>query len=118
MQFVVLVSWPPCNSARPSASWQLVHSSVTVELSSAGRVARALGTRRAVLLEDVLAGSPAQAAGLREGDVVLDVDGEPVTDSQAVLNAIGARRPGEELLLRVMRDGELFDVTVVLSRRR
>ncbi|HEV2852518.1 MAG TPA: RIP metalloprotease RseP [Thermoanaerobaculia bacterium] len=52
----------------------------------------------------VIAGQPAEAAGFRPGDEVRAVDGRPVMDSQAFVDAI-ARRPGQRTEVQVVRDG-------------
>ena len=61
-----------------------------------------------------LAGSPAEAAGLRAGDFVLEVDGEPV-DGTTMEDQIGQIRgeAGTDVTLTLLRDGgEPFDVTI------
>lgn len=61
--------------------------------------------------------SPADRAGIRPGDVILSVDGRPVTAPDEVVVAIRARAPGEVVTLRV-RSGETErDVRVVLAER-
>ncbi|WP_374705522.1 S1C family serine protease [Streptomyces sp. AJS327] len=51
-------------------------------------------------------GSPADRAGLREGDVVTAVDDEPVHTGQELIVKIGSRAPGEKVRLRLLRDGK------------
>lgn len=51
----------------------------------------------------------AQAAGLMQGDELLSVNGEPMTDTQLIAQAID-ESGGEEIVLRVMRDGEEVDI--------
>jgi putative serine protease PepD len=66
--------------------------------------------------QPVTPGGPADRAGIRPGDVVLSIDGRPVTASDELIVAIRARTPGEAVLLRV-RDagGAERDVRVVLD---
>jgi regulator of sigma E protease len=52
----------------------------------------------------VVAGQPAEAAGFRPGDEVRAVDGRPVVDSQAFVDAI-AQHPGQRIDVQVVRDG-------------
>ncbi|MFE6969500.1 S1C family serine protease [Isoptericola sp. NPDC057653] len=60
---------------------------------------------------------PADRAGIRPGDVILSVDGRPVTMSDALIVAIRARQPGDAVTLRVRTDGQERDVRVVLQER-
>ncbi len=65
----------------------------------------------------VQSGSPAEEAGLREGDVVVAVDGRRVRSSGELVAAVGARDPGDAVTLTVTRDGEDRDVEVTLGTR-
>lgn len=65
----------------------------------------------------VLDGTPAAAAGLREGDVVLRVDGVEVDDLKSLKSELAPHGPGEEVTLSVSRDGEARDVDVTLEAR-
>jgi putative serine protease PepD len=60
-------------------------------------------------------GGPAEAAGVREGDVVTKVDGRVVEDATALIVAIRAKAPGDALTLTIDRDGEEQDLTVTLG---
>lgn len=62
-------------------------------------------------------GSPAEAAGLRAGDVLETIDGMAVRDARHLVRSIAARRPGTRVVVRVSRDGGLLDVPVVLAER-
>src|SRR4051812_30172610 len=53
---------------------------------------------------EILRGQPAQAAGFRPGDEILTVDGKPVIDSQAFVEAISPRA-GQRVDVQVMREG-------------
>ncbi len=56
-------------------------------------------------IDKVLADTPAQAAGLAKGDVVVAVDGERVTNGIALIVTIRSHQPGETLEFTIMRDG-------------
>jgi hypothetical protein len=60
-------------------------------------------------------GSPAQAAGIRIGDVIVAVGGTPAADSNAVVGALGALAPGQATDLTVMRAGRRLQVHAVLG---
>ena len=60
---------------------------------------------RGVLVNEVKSGSPAKEAGLQEGDVILQFNGNDVTDSNALRNAVAAESPGTEVTLTIWRNG-------------
>ena len=68
-----------------------------------GRVARA-GRARAVRMLEVVEGSPAAAAGVRRGDLVVARGGRPVETLDDVVRAMVLGHP-EEIALDVLRDG-------------
>jgi putative serine protease PepD len=57
------------------------------------------------LIDDVNADAPAEAAGLEAGDVVVEVDGQRVTDSISLIVTIRTHQPGEVIELVYLRDG-------------
>ena len=72
---------------------------------------------RGVKLGGVTAGSPADKAGLRTGDIVLGIGTHPVADLQAMTDALRAFKPGETTTVRFSRDGETREVPVTLGSR-
>jgi S1-C subfamily serine protease len=76
-----------------------------------------LGSVRGVLVLDVVAGGPAQAAGLRPGDVVTAVSGEPTDRVEDFLAAIRPLSPGDAVTLTVVRDDTEHALRVVLGKR-
>jgi serine protease Do len=64
-----------------------------------------LPVSQGVLVVDVAAGGPADRAGLRRGDVILEVGRQPVTDAQTFGQALAAVPPGETALLYLHRPG-------------
>lgn len=70
-------------------------------------IADSIGLTRAagVIVAEVQAGSPAQRAGLRVGDVILAVDGDPSDTVDILRRQIGLSRVGETVTLTVLRDG-------------
>jgi len=67
------------------------------------------------LVGDVSADGPAARSGLRRGDVVVALDGQPVADSHALRGRIADRKPGTTARLSVLRDGQTREVSVVLG---
>ncbi len=74
------------------------------------------GTRGALITE-VFRGTPADRGGIRVGDVLVAVDGRPVTDSATMLNLIAALVPGSEATLRVMREAKSLELKVTVGKR-
>ena len=68
-------------------------------------------------LTGVRAGSPADSAGLKAGDVVVELGGKAVTDLQSYSDALYANKPGDEIDVVVVRDGQRVKVRVKLGRR-
>ncbi|MGH8969620.1 MAG: S1C family serine protease [Actinomycetes bacterium] len=63
----------------------------------------------------VLPDGPADRAGLRPGDVIVEIDGKPVEDSAQLIVAIRSKRPGESVSLTVRRDGDERNFEVELG---
>ena len=72
---------------------------------------------RGVLVVRVTEDSPAQEVDLEPGDVILRVNGEPVTDQYDLLNKIAGLTPGNRAELTLFRDGEEHRVSPVISQR-
>ena len=68
-------------------------------------------------VDAVVGGGPADDAGVRRGDVIKQVDGEPVQDPEDVAAAIGGNRPNEEIDVVVERDGRTQTFDVMLGKR-
>lgn len=62
-------------------------------------------------------GSPADSAGLREGDVIIEFGGRPVTDLNTYSDALYARQPGDTVEMAFLRAGTRHVVKVTLGRR-
>jgi serine protease Do len=79
-------------------------------------LAKALGVDRArgALVEDVEAGSPADAAGIKAGDVILAVDGQDVPRSEELPRMIARHTPGSHVKLSVLHERQRRDVDVTL----
>jgi Do/DeqQ family serine protease len=64
-----------------------------------------LDDTRGVVVVGVVRGGPAHRAGLQPGDVIVSIDGQKITAAREALLAISGRKPGDQVKLEVMRDG-------------
>jgi serine protease Do len=71
--------------------------------------------RNGILVAQVQEDSPAAKAGLRQGDVILELDGTQVNEVAKFRNKIALSRPGTEVELQVLRDGKKKKVAVVIG---
>src|SRR5437899_1408626 len=76
-----------------------------------------LDNTRGALIAGVLRGGPADKAGVKPGDVLLEVQGKPVADPAAMLNLIAALAPGSAATMKVKRQGQDMDASVTVGRR-
>jgi len=76
-----------------------------------------LGASRGALIAVVLRGGPADKAGVRPGDVAVEVQGKPVADATTMLNVIAALVPGEPAKVKLKRQGKDVEATVNVGRR-
>jgi S1-C subfamily serine protease len=77
------------------------------------RVAGAIGRTAGVEVVQVVHGSPAARAGLRNEDLIIDVDGVPVEDAGDLQRLMVGERIGHRVTVRAFRGGELLELTVV-----
>jgi len=80
-------------------------------------IAKAFGQKdpRGVLVGGVSSNSPAQSAGLQRGDIILEVNGKAMMDSNQLRMTISMMQPGSEAKLKVVRDGSQRDFAIKLS---
>jgi len=76
-----------------------------------------LGDPHGALIAGVLSGGPADKAGIKPGDVLLEVQGKPVADPASMLNLVAALAPGSSAKLKLSRQGRTIDATVAVGRR-
>jgi len=71
--------------------------------------------REGALVSDVTLNSPAQKAGLKDGDVIVEFDGKPVRDSRHLKLQVAQTAPGKDVAVKVSRDGDTKELTVALK---
>ena len=93
-------------------------SMVAVEdLLDATRSQYGVSADRGVFVTELVPNSAAEQAGLELGDVILEVDGQPVRTPSDVATIIRSLNPGDTITLRVDRAGETQDIDAVLTQR-
>ncbi len=76
-----------------------------------------LKTKKGVLISQVSQDSPAGKAGLKDGDVVVAIDGKPVENVAELRNTIAMTAPGTELVLKVIRNGKTYSIPVTIGEQ-
>ncbi|PYX76428.1 MAG: peptidase S1 [Acidobacteria bacterium] len=80
-------------------------------------IARVYGSGSGVPISSVVAGSPADQAGLKVGDTITTVDGKKVTKGTELVADIAARKPGSKVALGFLRNGKPQDTSVTIADR-
>ena len=86
------------------------------EINSSNMSKYGLSAPRGVGVSRVSAGSPAEKAGLKKGDVILQFDNEPVTSTRKLFRLIGEAAPEQTVRLTISRNGAEQQVFVKLGR--
>ena len=87
------------------------------DLTNSERVAMGIESGNGILLTEVYAGGPAAKADLRVGDVLLELNGEPVYSQRQALLISASTRPGDTVEVAGLRNGARFETTVTVVER-
>ncbi|MCU0454352.1 MAG: S1C family serine protease [Bacteroidetes bacterium] len=82
------------------------------------RIARYFGLRevQGVIVSDLRPAGPGEKAGLKVGDIILQVNGERVNSEQEIIGMLFDAKPGDILKLQVFRDRKTLDLNLKLER--
>ena len=69
------------------------------------------------LVDDILKDSPAEKAGIEPGDVILELNGKPVNSSNDLQSLVAQHRAGDQVKLKLWRDGKSITKSVTLKKR-
>ncbi|MGZ8258688.1 MAG: Do family serine endopeptidase [Methylotenera sp.] len=86
---------------------------ITPELAESFKLSQAKGA----LIAGVLRNSPADKAGLRAGDILLEIEGKPVLDSGSMLNLVAALAPNQKATLKIARAEKKINVSILIGKR-
>jgi serine protease Do len=80
-------------------------------------IAKSFGVQeaRGALVSDVSPNSPAQKAGLERGDIIVELNGKPVSDANELRMTVSMMHPQTDVHLKVLRNGAERDLTVNLG---
>lgn len=76
-----------------------------------------LSVNRGAIINEVVEGSPADEAGLREDDVIIAFDGDRVRDDDDLIDLVADTGPGDEVVLTILRDNDEQEITVEIGQR-
>jgi serine protease Do len=80
-------------------------------------IARVYGVQSGITIADVVAGSPADKAGLKVGDTIVTVDSKPVKTGDELVSDIASRKPGSKVNLGFVRNGKKQEASVTVADR-
>lgn len=86
---------------------------ITPELAESFKLPNIQGA----LIAGVMRGAPADRAGIKPGDVLLDIAGKPVQDAQAMLGMVATLEPGKVARLKLRRAGQDITADVTIGKR-
>lgn len=75
-------------------------------------LAQAFGLKKVqgAIVTSVVKGSPAEKAGLRPEDIILDYDNHPIENAASLRNAVYMMKPGSRIILNVLRQGQMIQI--------
>ena len=73
---------------------------------------------KGVRFADIRTGSPAEKAGLKPGDIMIEFDGKEVGNLSDYTYLLRSKKPGDEVLVKVLRSGETIEAKVLLTVRK
>jgi serine protease Do len=74
-----------------------------------------LPSARGAIVTTVQSGSPAEAAGLKRGDVITSVNNQPISDRNSLRNSVASMAPGTTVNVKAVRDGREASFQVALA---
>jgi membrane-associated protease RseP (regulator of RpoE activity) len=75
-----------------------------------------MGDKSGVMINDVIDESPAEKAGLEDGDVILEFDGKAISDNKDLVKAVRAASPGDKIEVVVLRSGKNKSLEVEIGK--
>jgi serine protease Do len=76
-----------------------------------------LQDRSGALVTEVFEGDPADKAGIKQGDIIIEVDGKKVKDTHELLRAVAVLPVGKKAALKVLREGQVKELQLTVAER-
>jgi serine protease Do len=102
--------------AVPVNKAKVLLASAPKEKSSVYLGVRLGATDRAVVIDSVENGSPADKAGLKKGETIIAVDGTEVKSASDFVKYIRTKKPGDKITIKIMRKDTIVQVMVTLDK--
>ncbi len=100
---------------RPQRGWLGIEAhALTPEIVQALKIKPGI---KGVIVAGIVRGGPADIAGIEPGDIILSLDGKPLDDARQALLLISGHRPGDRIVMRVLRGSKTLDLKVVAIER-
>ncbi|MFG2074467.1 S1C family serine protease [Nonomuraea maritima] len=106
----------PVNTAKQVSEQLIQHGKVTHAFLGVS-VTDAMGDVPGALIREVTAGSPAEKAGLQQGDLITGIGDKVVDGGDTVVGQVRGFKPGQEVKITYMRDGKTHEVNVTLQEQ-
>ncbi len=90
---------------------------IGVTVTAVSSEAQAYGLPTGAAVRSVEEDSPAAKVGLEANDIITEVNGTAITSSSDLVSYVGEQAPGDELKLKVYRQGETLDITVTIGEK-
>ncbi|MFC4120234.1 S1C family serine protease [Nonomuraea zeae] len=107
----------PVNTAK-QVSEQLISSGKVSHAFLGVSVTDATGDVPGALVREITAGSPAEKAGLQQGDLITKIGDKAVDGGDTVVGQVRGFKPGQQVKITYMRDGKAAEVTVTLQEKK
>jgi len=75
------------------------------------------GIPRGALVENVVKGGPAQRAGIAAGDVIVEANGQKLTDHYQLIDIVTSMDIGDVVTVRVYRDGSYLELAILIGNK-
>lgn len=102
-------------SGRVTRGWLgITVQDITEEISANLKLKNSQGA----LVSQVLEGEPGDKAGMKAGDIIIGIDGKPVTSTKDLLKIVAALKVGKKVQVRTLRDGREMMLSAVIGERK